>query len=377
MGSISFGSPELLPLVAVAIGVAALYFWVAARRRTAQALYRGSATTALLSASASPRRQALKAVLVVLALALLGLAAARPRIGTQRTLLQREGTDVILAMDVSLSMSAQDAPPSRLDRAKGAVGALLDHLQGDRIGLVTFAGSADLRFPLTTDIEAARKVVQSLGFKDGGLRSGTSVGEALREATTGFANDQTRSKIVILVSDGDELGDDAASAAAFVREQGVVLNTIGVGNDTPVPVLITDPRTGQTQPRIDPTTNGPLLTAADQKSLRQLASANRGHFYNGNTDDFAVQLADEIGRLQKTRFESGEGNVPIERFQLFAGAGLFLLLLEFLLPSGRTRRSYAWFPRARALVRLSGGRRKSSEVVPGVIAAEPRLGGHR
>ncbi len=377
MGSISFGSPELLPLIAVAVAVAAFCFWVAARRRAAQALYRGTAAAPLLSASTIPRRQTIRAVLVVLALALLGLAAARPRIGTGRSLLQREGTDVILAVDVSLSMSAQDARPNRLGRAKGAIGALLDHLQGDRIGLVTFAGSADLRFPLTTDIEAARKVVQGLGFKDGGLRSGTSVGEALREATTGFANDQTRSKIVILVSDGDELGDDAASAAAFVRQQGIVLNTIGVGGDTPVPVIVTDPRTGQTQPRIDPSTNGPLLTAADPKSLRQLASANRGHFYNGNADDFAVQLADEIGRLQKTRFESGEGNIPIERFQLFAAAGLFLLMLEFLLPSGRTRRRYAWFPGVRIPAMRRGKKRNPGEAAPRVKVAEPRLGGSR
>jgi Ca-activated chloride channel family protein len=283
---------------------------------------------------------------------------------------------VILAVDVSLSISAQDVVPARLDRAKGAISALLDHLQGDRVGLVTFAGSADLRFPLTTDIEAARKVVQSLGFKDGGLRSGTSVGEALREATSGFANDQTRSKIVVLVSDGDELGDDAASAAAFVRDQGIGLNTIGVGNDTPVPVVVTDPRTGKAQPRIDPGTNTPLLTAADAMSLRQLASANGGHFYSGNTDDFAVQLADEIGRLQKTRFESGEGNVPVERFQLFAGAGLLLLMLEFLLPAGRSRRGFA---RLAGIAALGASLRphRSREVRPRAIAPEPRLGGYR
>lgn len=358
MPKFAFGSPELLPLVVVAALAVGLYLWVFARRRAAQARYRGTSTAALVSAATSPGRQVVKAALVVLALLLLAAAAARPQIGTHKTLLQREGTDVIIALDVSLSMSARDAQPSRLERAKGAIGALLDHLQGDRVGLVTFAGSSQLRFPLTTDVDAARKVVQGVSFKDGGLRAGTSIGEALRQTSEGFANDNTRSKIVILVSDGEDLGDDAAGAAAFVHGEGIALNTIGVGQESPTPVVIVNPRTGQTETRIDPATNQPLLTTADAKALQQLAVDNKGHYYDGNSDDFAVQLADEIGRLQKTRFESGEGNVPIERFQILAGIALLLLLVDYLLPAGRRRRLMSG---RRSLPRILRGPDASSE----------------
>ena len=296
MPRISFGAPLLLPLIAVALLLAAFYWWMFRRRREAEQRYRGTGT-GLRSASFSPSRQVLKAALVVVAVALLGLAAALPRAGTKRQVLQKEGTDVVVALDVSLSMSARDASPTRLDRAKAAIGALIDHLQGDRLGLVTFAGSANLRFPLTTDAEAARAVLDSVTYKDGGLQAGTSISSALRQATQGFANDQTRSKVLVLVSDGEDLGDDAAGAAQFVQSEGISLDTIGVGGTDPVQILVNNPRTQRYDPVLDPNTRQPVTTTADPKALQQLAASNQGQFYNGNTDDFAVQLADEIGRL--------------------------------------------------------------------------------
>ncbi len=333
-----FGAPQLLPLLLLAAAVGALFVWAAQRRRRAEARYRGSGVASLRTATVSRGRMTVKAALVVVALALLALAAARPQLGTQHTLLQRQGTDVLVLLDVSLSMSATDVQPSRLERAKSDILALFDQLQGDRVGIVTFAGNAQLRSPLTTDRDAAKAVVQSITLKDGGLQAGTSIGAALREASTGFTDDRTRSKTVILYSDGEDLGDDAAQAAQFVQSEGIALDTVGVGLTQPVPVLAPNPRTGRLEPRTDPNTGGALLTTADPTALQQLAAQNRGHFYNGNTDDFAASIADEISRLQKTKFDSGEGDLPIERFQLLVAAGLGLLLLEMLIPAAAGRR---------------------------------------
>jgi len=333
MPRVGFGAPLLLPLLALAVLAAGGFVWAWVRGRRAEQAYGGAAAPRLRARSYSGRRFWLKAALVITAVALLALAAARPQFGTHRTTLQREGTDVIIAFDVSLSMTATDVQPSRLDRAKAAISALLNHLGGDRIGLVTFAGDAQLRFPLTTDTEAAQQVVQSLSPKDGGLSAGTSIGAALRQTTDGFANDPTRSRVVVLVSDGEDLGDDAAGAAQFVSSEGIALYTIGVGTTTPTTLYTTDPRTGQVAPRI---VNGqPETTTADPTALQQLAAANHGRFYNGNDDTFAPLLADEIGRLQKTPFESGQGDTPVEVFQWFAGIALALLLIEFLIPAGR------------------------------------------
>lgn len=335
MPRIGFGAPQLLPLIVLALAAAGLYAWAARRRAAAEARYRGASALPLLAASVSPARRRVKAVLVTAALLLLALAAAQPQIGTRRTSLQRSGSDVIVALDVSLSMSATDVQPSRLERAKAAISAILDRLQGDRVGLVTFAGSASLRFPLTTDTEAARQVVQGLTLKDGGLQAGTDIGSALKQAALGFSNDKTRGKVLLLVSDGEDLGADATQAASFARAQGIALDTLGVGATTPAQLFFTDPRTGKQTLRIDPATNGPLTTTADPGALRALAAANGGRFYDGNSDVFAAQFADEVARLQKTRFADQQGIVPVERYQWFAGAGLLLLLLEFLLPAGR------------------------------------------
>lgn len=355
MSVAGLGAPQLLPLLLLAVAVGTLYVWTARRRRRAEERYRGSGLISLRAASVSPVRTLAKAALVVGALAILALAAARPQIGTHRTLFQRQGTDVLVLLDVSLSMSATDVQPSRLERAKADILALFDQLQGDRVGVVTFAGNAQLRSPLTTDRDAAKAVVQSITLKDGGLQAGTSIGAALREATTGFTNDQTRSKRVILYSDGEDLGDDATEAAQFVQSAGIALDTVGVGLPQPTPVLAPNPRTGQLEPRKDPSTGGDLLTTADPAALQQLAAQNHGHFYNGNTDDFAASIADEISRLQKTKFDSGEGDVPVERFQILVAIGLGLLLLEMLIPAGRGGRRLR-LPRAWP-VRHGAGRR--------------------
>jgi Ca-activated chloride channel family protein len=357
MLEISFGAPTLLPLLGLALLAAGGVGWSVRQQRRAEARYRGTGRSTLRAAGTSARRQRVKAAAAVAGIALIALAAARPQVGTKKMLLQKEGSDVLFALDVSLSMSAQDAPPSRLGRAKAAITALLSHLGGDRVGLVVFAGSADLRFPLTTDLEAARQVVQGVSFKDGGLEPGTSIGGALREASSGFADDKTRSKVLVLVSDGEDLGDDGAAAAAFVHSAGIALDTIGVGKPAPVPVLLTDPRTGQARPALDPQTQAPLLTTADPVALQQLAVNNGGHFYDGNNDDVALRLADEVERLQKTPFESGQGAVPIERFQWLAGLALLLVLGRYLLGErrGQPVRRRGWV----LLPRLVTGRRQA------------------
>jgi len=140
---------------------------------------------------------------------------------------------------------------------------------------------------------------------------------------SGFGLWRCQDAEVALAEDGL---DDAAQAAQFVQSEGITLDTVGVGLPQPSPVLAPNPRTGQLEPRKDPATGGDLLTTADPAALQQLAAQNHGHYYNGNNDDFAVQIADEISRLQKTRFASGEGDVPIERFQILAALGLALLL---------------------------------------------------
>ncbi len=328
----SFGAPWLLLLLLAAPAAAALLYWSERQRQTARARFRGASTLPLVALH--PARRRLKEALVVAAIALLALATARPRFGTESTTLQRSGADVIVALDVSLSMSATDAQPTRLDRAKAGIEQLINRLQGDRVGLVTFAGSATLRFPLTTDLVAASEVVQSVTYKDGGLSGGTNIGDALTQAAQGFSGDKTHSKVLLLASDGEDLGQTADQAASFARQQGVILDTLGVGGTTAVALTFTDPRFGTSTQRTVPGTTQPLTTTADPAALTALATNNGGSFFNGNSDDFAPQLADEIDRLQKSRFADQQGERAVERYQWFLAAGLLLLVLEFAIPAG-------------------------------------------
>jgi Ca-activated chloride channel family protein len=332
--ALGFASPWLLPLVALGLLVAMTLAVRALRqRKTALRRYQGAARQSLLSGR--PMAARTRELLYLGALVALGVAAARPQVGSHPALLTRSGTDLVVAFDVSLSMAAQDTPPSRLEQARRELEALLDRLQGDRVGLVTFAGSAAVRFPLTTDIVAARMVVQDVGLKDGGLQTlapGNGVAAGLQQAGTVFAADQTRSRTVLLISDGEDVDDDTLTAARTLAQSGIVVSALTVGHDTPVTLYETDPRTGQQTARIDATTNGPLTSAANPRAMQQLATSGDGSAYDGNDAAAPAQIADAIARLQKTPLASGTGDVPIERFQLLAAIALALLLLGWLLP---------------------------------------------
>jgi Ca-activated chloride channel family protein len=232
--------------------------------------------------------------------------------------------------------------PNRFGHAKQLVGQLMDGLQGDRVGLVTFAGNAVLRFPLTTDIEAARDLTRGTAIREGNLRPGTGIGEALKVAAQSFREDSANSRIVVLISDGEDLGEGAVEAVRALRDADVRLYTIGLGTEAGSTLPAPDPRNpAVVRPRIDPTTGQPAVSRANEQLLRAVAGAGRGNFYNGNSDDAIVRLTQDISTLQRTKFESQEGEIPVERYQWFLLGGVALLLLELVIPERRWRRRAA------------------------------------
>jgi Ca-activated chloride channel family protein len=334
---VDFGLPWLLVLLVALLPVAAAFAALARWRRTASLrLVRGD------GARVSRVRRAAKAALVLTALALVVVAAARPQRGSKRILLPREGTDVMIVLDVSASMLATDIEPNRFERTKGILTGLVDRLQGDRVGLTVFAGTAGLRFPLTSDMTAVRELIRSTAIKEGNLAAGTGVGDGIRVGVTSFPpEDKTRSKVLLLVSDGEDLAGAPLDAVRTARERDVTVYTMGIGTEAGGTIVV--PRQGgRPEQRIDPTTGQPAVSRRDESILRQIASDGRGRYFDGNAADPAASVADEVGRLARTRFESQEGTLPIERYQWFAAAALLLLLAEFLLPDRRARRVLSW-----------------------------------
>ena len=328
---IGFGLAGFLLLLIVVPLLAALLLWGARQRRLAALRFAGNGLTRLTSGPDGSIKRRLKAVLLLTVVALFVLAIARPQLGAQHVVLPREGSDVVLALDVSRSMGVADVKPSRLDAAKQAATALLDHLGGDRVGLVVFAGSADLRFPLTTDFTAARTVVNAVTIKDSGVQAGTGIAEALTTSSNVFTGDQTRGKVIVLISDGEDLSGGDLNAATIAASKGIVINTIGVGTAQGGTVPAITAFAASTQKIIDPATGAPAISHRDDSHLRQLAAAGHGNAYEGNNADFAFDLSTQIDRLEKTRFQSGETDIPIERFQIPLALALALLVLDSLI----------------------------------------------
>lgn len=329
----TFGAPIFLlllfGLVPVLIAMLALARW---RRAAARRLVSGA------SGRVSRVRRLLKAGLVLAGLALIAVAAARPQRGSRHVLLPREGTDVMIVLDVSVSMLATDVEPNRLARAKAILNSLLDRLQGDRVGLVVFAGTAGLRFPVSTDIAAARELIHSTTIKEGGLAAGTGIGDAIRVAATSFPpSDQARSKVMLIISDGEDLAGSPQDAVRTALDRGVLVYTMAIGTEQGGTIVVPRP-TGTPEQRVDRTTGQPATSRRDETVLRQVANAGRGRYFDGNDGDPAAAVAEEIGRLARTRFESQEGTLPLERFQWFAAAALLLLVVDLLLPDTLRRR---------------------------------------
>ncbi|MGD9894390.1 MAG: VWA domain-containing protein [Dehalococcoidia bacterium] len=341
---VTFARPWLLLLLLVVPVIAALLLWLTAWRRASVRRLVGHNGPARASGVA----RALKAGLLLTGLSLLVLAAARPQIGSRSVLLPREGADVMVALDVSASMLATDIEPNRFEHAKVLVNQLIDGLQGDRVGLVVFAGNAIVRFPLTTDVEAARALVGTTAIREGNLRPGTGMADALNVAAESFSEEESaRSTVIVLIGDGEDLGDGAVEAVRAVRDRNIHLYTVGLGTEEGSPLTTTDQRTGQVRPRIDPESGQQAVSRANETLMRAIASAGGGRFVNGNGTDVMSQITQEIVALERTRFESQEGSVPVERFPWFLAAGLGLILIETLIPE-RRRRSVTSFRQERS-----------------------------
>ena len=324
IGALDFGAPAaLLALALVPLVAAAL--WRGDRRRSAADRAVGGAPA--LRLGRSRWRRWLRAALVLAALAAIVLAAARPQWGEQQRTVAQRGIDVAIALDVSRSMTATDVQPSRARAAAAALDELLASMSGDRGALVTFAGSALVRSPLTRDLDALAQLVARAQAEAALTRPGSNVGVALQRALEALdVESPARTQVIVIVSDGEDpserrLVDFAVELAAdrSVRIYAAVAGTAG-GGELPGAQL---PGGGTEVSVADPG----LLAAAAAETGGELRSL-------GSLPGLAVTFR----RLQQTRFAEEEESAPVERFQWFAGAALALLAAHTLVAEGGRRR---------------------------------------
>lgn len=279
------------------------------------------------------------ALLIIGALALLGLSVARPQFGERTTEIRQEGVAVAVALDVSLSMAAQDIAPNRLDAATTQVADLLDRLRGDRVGLVIFSGDAFIRFPLTRDTDAARDVIAGLNPAESLVRTGSNVAAAIDAARLVLAPSDAAANVIIIVSDGESLQGDALLAAQNAADDGLRIFTALVGTEAGATIPVIDLGSGNTIRKIDSRTGNPVITRANPGALRAIADIGGGRLVRLDNPGALSDLAGDLDGLEATAFTVRTDTVPIERYQIFAAIALAFLLIEPLVPHGRLRRA--------------------------------------
>ena len=319
----------LLPLAAIPLLVSLYLFVLYWKKRTIKKIG-DERLVKEMTRNYSPQRFAIKFVLIVVAFGATVLALANPRSKTGTEKVDRNGIDVMIALDVSKSMLAQDIKPTRLDRAKQLLSKLIDKLSSDRIGIVVFAGRAYLQMPLTGDHGAA-KMYLSAASTDAVPTQGTVIADALNMCNAAFNEKEKKYKSVILISDGEDHDEGSLKAASQMANQGIVINTVGIGSPT-----------GSTI--IDETTNEPkkdnngnvVITKLNEEELRNIAAKGNGIYQLfTNTDEVVAVLVARLSTMdQRTVTEDSLVNYKTY-FQWLAGLALVLLVIDLFLSERR------------------------------------------
>jgi len=336
-----FAHSEYLYLLLL-VPVLAVFYWTMVRlRRRALARFADVAILERLAESAGRHKRLLKFVLLLLAILFLIIGIANLQIGTRLEEVKQEGVDLFIALDVSLSMKAEDIKPNRLDKAKLEIRNLIEKLRGDRIGLIVFAGEAYTQFPLTTDYSAAYLFLDVVDT-DVVPVPGTSIGSAIQRAMGSFDFDEPTTKVVVIISDGENTEGDAFEAANEASKKGVLLYAIGMGSPEGSPIPIYDAAGRQVDFKRD-RSGSVVVTKLDEFSLQKVADIGRGGYYRAsNTQDELNEIYGAMNALQKREFGSKQFVDYEDRFQYFLGAALLLVILEILISEKKVQWIARW-----------------------------------
>lgn len=282
-----------------------------------------------LSPESSVFKPALKLGILLLALVGIIFGLVNPKIGTKMETVKREGIDIVFAMDVSKSMLAEDVAPNRLDKSKQIVSQIINQLGSDRIGIVAYAGSAFPVLPITTDYSVAKMFLQSMNTEMVSSQ-GTSLDEAIKLSSTYFDDKSKTSKLLILISDGEDHSEGAEAAAEEANKLGMKIITIGIGTEKGGTIPLK--RNGIVESFQRDNNNQVVITKLNQAGLIAIAKATKGGYINGNnTKEVLEYIKSTLDKIQKTEFEATEMADFQSQFQWFLGFAFVLLFLDIFL----------------------------------------------
>lgn len=277
----------------------------------------------------SSRKIRLHAWVLVVAVSILVLGVANPQLGSKLEEVERKGIDLMVCLDISNSMLAEDIKPNRLERSKMALERLVDKLKGDRIGIVVFAGKAFVQLPITSDYAAAKMFLKSVNTNTISVQ-GTDIGAALSLALESFNFESTSQKAVIVITDGEDHEGEALRIAKEAAEKGVYIHTIGMGSEegSPIPIYRNNQLIGFRKDRGGNT----VVTKLNENMLMELAEAGNGKFVRASTADSGLEfILNEINALEKTAMGSRMYTDYEDRFQYLLFPVILLLIFEMMI----------------------------------------------
>ena len=325
----TFGSPQYLYALLALPALMAFVWWAFARRAALVQRIGDPALIERLSVAVNRGMRRRRLVLWFLGITLIILALARPQWGSDVQIVEHRGVQVMVALDISRSMLAQDLKPTRLDRAKLEISDLMSRLTGDEVGIVLFSGASFIQFPLTFDYATARTYLRNAS-PDAITRQGTVIAKAIETAMTGFSEERVSQKIIVIMTDGENHEGDPIAAARQAAEDGAVIYTVGFGSPEGEPVPEYDGQGNVIGYREDDQ-GRVVITQLDEAALQQVAQAGGGKYFRAVERGAIAGLVDEIQSFQDESLQSEFNRTNIERFQIFLLAGVLSLVLAELM----------------------------------------------
>ena len=276
----------------------------------------------------------LKMFINILSLILLIFAMVNFQVGTKIESYKRFGVDIVFAIDVSRSMLAEDVAPNRLEKSKQIVNQIINKLTSDRVGIVAYAGKAFPQLPITTDYSSAKMFLSNMNT-DMISSQGTAIDEAIQLSSTYFDENINTSKLLIIISDGEDHNNSSLDIAKMAAQKGIKIHTIGVGKEkgSPIPMK----KNGITQNYKRDNNNEVVITKLNKKVLTDIAEITEGTFIIGQNTSFVINEIDKILlETEKTEFESTQFSDYEDQFQLFIFIALMFLFLDIFLFDSKT-----------------------------------------
>ncbi len=319
----------LLPLL-----VLVHWYYSRWKKRTLK-MFAGESMRKILFPKLSGKKDLLKFSLKLFAVALIVFGLANPQFGSKIEEVKQVGIDVFIDLDVSLSMTAEDIKPNRLEKAKYEISKLIRRLNGDRIGLIVFAGQAYVQIPLTTDYSAAKLFLDAVSTESVPV-PGTAIADAIELSIKSFKKDANTQKAIVLITDGEDFQGDLKKATAEAKSKGILIYAIGLGSNQGAPIPIYNKNGVQIGYKKDSKGNV-VLTKLDEATLKEITSATGGKYYRGsNTEDELAKIYNDLAHLKKTEFGAKKITDYEDRFYYLLIPALLILLIESFIPESKS-----------------------------------------